>query len=138
MAAMSITDVMYQYFRGKGIPPGYKEDFIDFTVALVDAGVTKTTPTFLDGTEYIIKEIRVYIPTPQADAYIRLNTAATDAAATRFGTAYYQAGSFIIFDGNQNGRIGGVLSTEPNLYTTAGTGATGNQTAVVTVHYYYK
>jgi len=138
MGAMSITDVMYQYFRGKGIPPGYSEDFIDFTVALVDAVVTKTTPTFQDGTEYIIKEIRAYIPTPQADAYIRLNTAATDAAATRFGTAYYQAGSFIIYDGNKNGRLNAVLSTEPNLYTTAGTGATGSQTALLTCHYYYK
>ncbi len=120
------------------IPTGYKEDIIMFTVASVGEVMVATQLSLQTGTEYIMKDIEVYFSgTTQADAYLKLNTAATDVAATRIASRYYQTGSFIHLDGNANGIIGAVLSAAPYLHLSAGVASVA-QTVYVTIKYYYK
>ncbi len=136
---MHISDHIGHFYRNAGAPPpGYIEDFVDFTQTLTNADVSSNRLSLITGTEYIIKEVRVYVPTPQADCSSNLNTAATDVAATRFGPITYNAGSFVIFSGNRNGRINAVLSAAPYIHSCAGTGAATTQTLRGTCHYYYK
>lgn len=135
---MNVSDYRNHNYIHGSIPPGFKEDFVNFTQTLTNADVSSTQITLATGTEYIIKEVRVYVPTPQADCSSNLNSAATDATATRFGTFVYNAGSFVIFSGNQNGKLGAVLSAAPYIYSWAGTGAATTQTLRGTCHYYYK
>ena len=122
-----------------GIPTGFKEDSKKFTVSSVGASPVAHQLTELeDGSEYIIKEVRVYFSgTPSDDAYFHLNTASSDNAATRFAEGYYWEGSFRMFDGNLNGKINARLTAKPYLFVCAGTGAS-SQTVYGSVRYYYK
>ena len=127
------------YIPAISIPPGFKEDSKKFTVSSVGASPVAHQLTELeDGSEYIIKEVRVYFNgTPSDDAYFHLNTASSDDAATRFAEGYYWEGSFRMFDGNLNGKINDTLTTKPFLFVCAGTGAS-SQTVYGSVRYYYK
>jgi len=99
------------YIPPISIPPGFKEDSKKFTVSSVGASPVAHQLTELeDGSEYIIKEVRVYF------------------SGTR---------SFRMFDGNLNGKINDTLSTKPYLFVCAGTGAS-SQTVYGSVRYYYK
>ncbi|RLG44054.1 MAG: hypothetical protein DRN81_05340 [Thermoproteota archaeon] len=127
------------YIPAISIPPGFKEDSKKFTVSSVGASPVAHQLTELeDGSEYIIKEVRVYFNgTPSDDAYFHLNTASSDNAATRFAEGYYWEGSFRMFDGNLNGKINDTLTAKPYLFVSAGTGASA-QTVYGSVRYYYK
>jgi len=127
------------YIPTISIPPGFKEDSKKFTVSSVgESPVAHQLTELEDGSEYIIKEVRVYFNgTPSDDAYFHLNTASSDDAATRFAEGYYWEGSFRMFDGNLNGKINDTLSTKPYLFVCAGTGASA-QTVYGSVRYYYK
>ena len=127
------------YIPAISIPPGFKEDSKKFTVSSVGASPVAHQLTELeDGSEYIIKEVRVYFSgTPSDDAYFHLNTASSDDEETRFAEGYYWEGSFRMFDGNLNGKINDTLSTQPYLFVCAGTGAS-SQTVYGSIRYYYK
>ena len=127
------------YIPAISIPPGFKEDSKKFTVSSVGASPVKHQLTELeDGSEYIIKEVRIYFSgTPSDDAYFHLNTTSSDDAATRFAEGYYWEGSFRMFDGNLNGKINDTLTAKPYLFVSAGTGASA-QTVYGSIRYYYK
>jgi len=127
------------YIPAISIPPGFKEDSKKFTVSSVgESPVAHQLTELEDGSEYIIKEVRIYFSgTPSDDAYFHLNTSSSDDAATRFAEGYYWEGSFRMFDGNLNGKINDTLSTKPYLFVCAGTGAS-SQTVYGSVRYYYK
>lgn len=128
------TSMMYQ----NSPPAGYREDTTSFTVDCLGSGmVAKQITNVVSSTAYILKDIEVFFPTALNDAYIDLNTAATAVEATKIiGRRDYQTGSFIHFDGNENGRIGGVLTALPYVQLYPGVGS-DNQTGRVMVHYYY-
>jgi hypothetical protein len=85
---------------------------------------------------YIIKDIEVVFPDPAVDAYLDMNTVATDVAATKIGGRYYQTLSSIHWDGNRNGILDAPLTTKPWVQLAAGTGKS-SQTVLCTLHYYY-
>jgi hypothetical protein len=120
------------------VPPGFKEDIIRFSVANVSEVMVATQMTGMQtATSYLLKDVEVYFSgTALADAYLDVNTAATDVAATKLAGRYYQTGSFIHFDGEGNGIINGNLSAKPYLQLSAGVGSAA-QTVYCTVHYYY-
>ena len=115
----------------------WKEDQIKITITEVGEALKARQLTELKGSEWILREVQVYIPSAADDAYFHLNTSSSDDADTRFGEAYYNAASFIIFDGTRNGRLDAPISTKPYLHITAGTGSTA-QTVYVNIKYYYK
>jgi hypothetical protein len=120
-------------------PPGYKEDTIRFTVAAVSTSMVAQQLTGMQtGTAYILKEVRIYMPgTVGNDAYLDVNTVATDVAATKLGGIYYQSGAFLVWDGNGNGILSGNLSAKPYVQVCKGAGSDA-QTVYGTAHYYYK
>jgi len=67
------------YIPAISIPPGFKEDSKKFTVSSVGESPVVHQLTELEaGSEYIIKEVRIYFSgTPSDDAYFHLNTASS-------------------------------------------------------------
>ena len=118
---------------------GFKEDYAEFTVADVSTEMVAHQLTEMQtGTSYILKEVRVYMPgTVGNKAYLRMNEAATDDAATKIGGTPYQAGAFLVWDGDANGKLGRFLSTKPYVQVCKGAGSDVQDVEGV-CHYYYK
>lgn len=122
---------------------GYKFDMKEFTIGdglatVVEAATSKQLTEMETGTHYIISEVLWYSDgTPTYNAYLHLNTAATDEAATRFGETDYHVLSAIVFEGFGNGKLNADLTAKPYLYASAGTGSVAQKMRGI-VKYYYK
>ncbi len=122
------------------IPTGYVEiAAYRFSVASVGSTMVSTQITGLPSfSKLVIKDVEAYFNgTPMDDAYMDLNTAATDVAATKIAGRWFQTGSFIHIDGNKNGIINAELTAAPYIQLCAGASAVGTQTVYITLKLYY-
>lgn len=102
-----------------------------------DSVVSKELTELLGSSNWIIKEVRIYFAgSPTADAYMHINTSATDTESTRFGEIYYYSGFILNIDGNKNGRIGTPLSSKPYLFIFGGTGSVASNVYATIIAYF--